>query len=209
MTDVNETQATIQPDPAAYPSDSQANGEATTSAADPSEQSSANATDTSVQPAEAFSTDEDTEKLVPVTEAIRYRKRAQQAEQQLGDMQQQMQTLQGKLDEAEQTIQHLERRQKIDALLAESEPIDTEAVRLLTEQAIQQMEEPDVQAAVAELRQSRPYLFQPHSGDGGSSAMAARFEQPAARDSEQAAEHAAMSGDRRDLLRYLRLRRGK
>jgi predicted RNase H-like nuclease (RuvC/YqgF family) len=151
---------------------------------------------------------EETEKLVPVTEAIRYRKRAQQAERQVGDMQTRMQSLQSQLDEAQQTIDHLERRQKIDALLAESEPIDTEAVRLLTEQAVQQMDEPDVQAAVEELRQSRPYLFRQQRGSAGS-AMAARVTDPAGGESEDAAEQAAISGDRRDLLRYLRLRRGR
>lgn len=148
------------------------------------------------------------EKLVPVTEAIRYRKRAQQAEQQLESMQQKLQSLQSKLDEAEQTIHHLERRQKIDETLAASDPIDTEAVRLLTEQTIQQMDEPDVQAAVEELRQRRPYLFHQQSGASGS-AMAARVADQPAHEPEQAAEHAAMSGDRRDLLRYLRLRRNR
>jgi len=78
---------------------------------------------------------------------------------------------------------------------------------LLTEQTIQQMDEPDVQAAVEELRQRRPYLFQPRSSDDGGAAMGARVEDPSAQASEEAAEHAAMSGDRRDLLRYLRLRR--
>jgi chromosome segregation ATPase len=140
-------------------------------------------------------------------EAQRQQQRAEQAEQQLNDTRQQMEALQGELTEARRTIDHLERRQKIDQLLADADPIDTEAVRLLTEQAVQQMDEPDVQAAVAELRERRPYLFRQQPSDQGS-AMAARVGDGSA-SSDSAAEHAAMSGDRRDLLRYLRLRRGQ
>jgi len=157
-------------------------------------------------PADDAKTDGEAEKLVPVTEAIRYRRRAQQAEQQLADSQQQLQSLQSRLDEAESTIQQLERRQKIDATLATAEPIDADAVRLLTEQAIQQMDEPDVDAAVNELRQSRPYLFRQKTARRGP-AMAARVDDEPAPESERAADDAAMTGDRRDLLRYLRLRR--
>jgi len=156
----------------------------------------------------ATASEGDDDKLVPATEAIRDRERAQQAEDRLGDARQQMQSLQSQLDQARQTIDHLERRQKMDALLAEAEPIDTEAARLLTEQTVQQMDEPDVQSAVEELRQRRPYLFRESSQATGST-MAARADDDAMPASEQAAEQAAMSGDRRDLLRYLRLRRGR
>jgi alanyl-tRNA synthetase len=203
MTDVNDTTAPPPTEPADAVDD--VAGEATSRTAQAAPEQASEATIASV---DGLPTGETSEKLVPVNEAIRYRKRAQQAERQADDMQQQMQSLQSKLDEAEQTIQHLERRQKIDATLAEAEPIDTEAVRLLTEQAIQQMDEPDVQTAVEELRHGRPYLFRQHT-TGGTSSMAARFNDETGRESEHAAEQAAMSGDRRDLLRYLRLRRGR
>jgi alanyl-tRNA synthetase len=143
-----------------------------------------------------------------MSEAISERQPPQQADEQPGDMQQHVQSLQGQLEEAQRTIEHLERRQKIDSLLAEAEPIDMEAVRLLTEQAVQQMDAPDVQTAVAELRQRRPYLFRQSTSAAGS-AMAARMDEEAMPASERAAEEAASSGDRRDLLRYLRLRRNQ
>lgn len=148
----------------------------------------------------------DQDRLVPVTEAIRYRKRAQAAEQQLTGLQDQLDQAQQRVEQAEQTIQSLERRQRIDALLAEADAIDMDAARLLTEAAVQSMDEPDVTEAVEDLRRHKPYLFHPDSSQAEGLALAPQIEgldDPLA----QAAEQAQHSGDRRDLLRYLRLRR--
>jgi len=146
------------------------------------------------------------DKRVPVTEAIRYRKRAQAAEQQLGDLQAQLSDAQQRAEQAEQTIDALERRQRIEQLLAEADAIDVDAARLLTEAAVQAMDEPNIAEAVADLRRHKPYLFHPDSGDAPGLALSPQIEgadDPLA----QAAEQAQHSGDRRDLLRYLRLRR--
>ena len=146
------------------------------------------------------------DRLVPVNEAIRYRKRAQAAEQQLTGLQVQLQAAQERCEQAELAIGSLERRQRIDALLAEADAIDIDAARLLTEAVVQSMDEPDVVEAVDDLRRHKPFLFHPDSCDAGGLALAPRIEgldDPLA----QAAEQAQHSGDRRDLLRYLRLRR--
>ncbi|MEO0513647.1 MAG: hypothetical protein AAF108_12275 [Planctomycetota bacterium] len=144
------------------------------------------------------------DKLVPVSEAIRYRKRAQTAEQQLGELRDRFTRLQSQLDDSRQTITSLERRQKIDALLTDSNAIDLEAARLLTEISVSQMDEPDVASAVNELRRQKPYLFRRPRGTIDS-AMAPHVDPPAPE--RLAAERAAVTGDRRDLLDYLRLRR--
>ncbi|MCC6681761.1 MAG: hypothetical protein IT445_12740 [Phycisphaeraceae bacterium] len=144
-----------------------------------------------------------TDKLVPVTEAIRYRKRAQAAEQQLESTRSKLDELASQLDEAQQTIGALERRQRIDAMLAESDVVDMEAARLLTERAVLEMDEPDVKLAVQDLQRCKPYLFR--------RTRTSRSISPAVEDQPTHTEHAAAearaSGDRRDLLRYLRLRR--
>lgn len=147
---------------------------------------------------------ETSDKLVPVGEAIRYRKRAQTAEQQLGELHDRFAQLQSQLDESQQTITSLERRQKIDALLTDSDAIDLEAARLLTEISVSQMDEPDVSAAVDDLRRQKPYLFRQRR-NGHDSAMSPRVDPPSTQ--TLAAERAAATGDRRDLLDYLRLRR--
>lgn len=112
--------------------------------------------------------------------------------------------LQTQLDEARATIAALERRQRIDDLLREADAIDLEAARLLTELAVSRMDEPDVALAVRDLRRHKPYLFRAASPTGG---MPARHEEGVSDPAEDAAQDAAASGDRRDLLRYLRLKR--
>ena len=157
-------------------------------------------------PATDAATPSQQDRLVPVTEAIRYRKRAQAAEQQLAEMQTQFEQLQQQREEAEQAITSLERRRRMDELLTDADAIDLEAARLLTEAAVQTMDEPDVAEAVDDLRRHKPYLFRVESEMAGGLALAPRFDgvvNPVA----QAAEQAQHSGDRRDLLRYLRLRR--
>ncbi len=151
---------------------------------------------------------ESMDKLVPVTEAIRYRKRAQAAEQQIGELNGRLEQLQTQLGEAQQTVSHLERRQHIDGLLADADTIDLEAARLLTERTIEQMDEPDVKLAIEDLRRTKPYLFRHHAAES-SGAMAARDRAAAGAGVQQAAERAVSTGDRRDLLDYLRLRRQK
>jgi hypothetical protein len=145
------------------------------------------------------------EKLVPVTEAIRYRKRAQAAEQQLASLQTQLDELRVQLNASRETITSLERRQKIDAMLAEADAIDLEAARLLTEAAVANMDEPDVAQVVADLRRHKPYLFRRGVGSGSAS-MSPRLSDEHV-GAEKAAERALGSGNRRDLLEYLRLRR--
>lgn len=144
------------------------------------------------------------DKLVSVSEAIRYRKRAQTAEQQLCELRDQFTQLRPQLDDSQQTITSLERRQKIDALLSDSDAIDLEAARLLTEISVSQMDEPDVVSAVGELRRQKPYLFRQRRGTLDS-AMAPHVDPP--QPEHLAAQRAASTGDRRDLLDYLRLRR--
>jgi predicted RNase H-like nuclease (RuvC/YqgF family) len=148
------------------------------------------------------------DKLVPVGEAIRYRKRAQTAEQQLECLNEDLRNLSADLDQANQTITGLERRQQMDAMLSDANAIDLEAARLLTEQAVLMMDEPDIKMAIDDLRRHKPYLFR-RRYDEGQSAMAPAIHPNGHDPAEQAAEQAAKSGDRRDLLRYLRLRRAR
>jgi len=121
-------------------------------------------------------------------------------------LQQQIASLTQELTGARETIDSLERRQKIDALLAEQEAVDIEAARLLTEVAVAEMPEADLQQAVNDLKRHRPYLFRGRASAISAGVMAPRID-PDTPGPVEAAEQAARSGDRRDLLRYLRLRR--
>jgi hypothetical protein len=147
-------------------------------------------------------------RLVPVTESIRYRRRAQAAEAKARELEAKFAQTQRELEQARKQVEAVERRQRIDQLLVESDAIDLEAARLLTEAAVSLMDEADVEAAVRELRRKKPYLFRQRGSVSGGP-MSARSRQGARRDLGDAAETAAMSGDRRDLLRYLRMRRNR
>ena len=114
--------------------------------------------------------------------------------------------LRERYDQSQQTITALERRQRIDALLAESDPIDLDAARLLTEVAVSAMDEPDLASAVDDLRRHKPYLFRARQEEP-SVAQSPRLPEEHGDPAHCAHEAAQQSGDRRDLLRYLRLRR--
>lgn len=140
----------------------------------------------------------------PGQRLMEYRRRAMAAEQRLDQLQQE-------LDQTRQTISRLDRRQKIDSLLTDCQTVDLEAARLLTEAAVEMMSEPDIRLAVEDLRRHKPYLFRRRAAETGpvAQAMSRRTlgqEEAAEVQLEQAAERAMQSGDRRDLLRYLRLR---
>jgi hypothetical protein len=123
-------------------------------------------------------------------------------EAQLAEAQAELETLRRSLSETRRELEGTERRQRIDQLLVEADAIDLQAARLLTEAAISEMDEADVAGAVDDLRRHKPYLFRRRDQEG---AMSPR---PRPADpSDEAAAHAAATGDRRDLLRYLRLRR--
>lgn len=123
-------------------------------------------------------------------------------ETRLAEAQTELAALRGELDAARQQLQRTERRQRIDQLLIESDAIDLQAARLLTEAAIAEMDDADVAAVVDDLRRHKPYLFRRRE-EAGAMSPRPRGAEP----SDEAAAHAAATGDRRDLLRYLRLRR--
>lgn len=118
------------------------------------------------------------------------------------------------LAEARAAIDVVERRHRIDLALIESGAHDLETARLLTELAVASMEAPDVDAAVADLRRAKPFLFRAapiappaaaaHAPDAG--AMGGAPLEPAGA-AARAADEAARTGSRAALLRYLRERR--
>ncbi len=151
---------------------------------------------------------EQRERLVPVSEAKKYRKRAQAAEKILEDFKVELAQKNETLQEQQQVIADMQRQRSIDELLVDSEAIDLETTRLLTEMALSEMAEPDVEQAVAQLRQRKPFLFR--STARGAAALSPKAENnqtSLARSMERAAADAHSSGNRTALLRYLRLRR--
>ena len=162
-----------------------------------------------VAPASGVAQDAGEARLVPVTEAIRYRKRAQTAEQQLGEMHKRVQTMESDLAQARESLQAIQQRQELDALLTGAQAIDLEAGRVLAEDLLARREVADGRAALAQLRRQKPWLFRRQTRQAEAMGMPARSTEDAATPSAQAAQQAFASGQRRDLMQYLRLRRSR
>ncbi len=159
-------------------------------------------------------------KLVPVSEAIRYRKRAQAAEETVGELQAELATVESNLRETASRMATVERAQEIDQQLVEAEVVDFDSARLLVDEALTEagdaVEAGEVSAAVAEVRKRKPHLFRAAvadarapvvTGDGVMGGAVRVRDRHGARPALTAATEALRSGRRQDVLRYMRLRR--
>lgn len=149
--------------------------------------------------------------LVPVSESIRYRRRAQQAERQLAELGEQLQSEQQARASAEAELATAQRRMELTRRLAGRGVIDLDAALLLAEsQWADAGEDAEAADVVEQLLKSKPYLV----SAGGSKPVTMTTPtqgrrapaQGAAEQLRQAAR-AAASGKPADLDRYLRLRR--
>lgn len=163
-------------------------------------------------------------KLVPVTEAIKYRRRAQQAEERLtqieGQLKEARQQLQSRVDEiAQAEAQRDEARQQIQAshnrLMAEralnqAGVVDLEAAMLLLGKRLDlqdEVEEESISRSIQELLLDKPFLCHASGPMPSATASARQNSAKPAAQLAQAADRAARSGQRRDVADYLRLRR--
>ncbi|HAU38844.1 MAG TPA: hypothetical protein DCX07_14150 [Phycisphaerales bacterium] len=161
-------------------------------------------------------------RLVPVAESIRYRRRAQQAEARIHDLEQQFREVQAQLedqrnqlalaeaqrDEARQQILFAENRIAAERALAESGVTDLEAASILLARRVDLKEPLEAEALardVEQLLQKKPYLRA--AGGLPPPTAAPKPRQAPAADLADAARRAAHSGNRRDVADYLRLRR--
>lgn len=163
------------------------------------------------EPSEASAVD----RTVRVDELQDVRERAESAEQRADELEDQVRSLEGELVSAQQQLASLERRAEIDRELSRASAVDLETAGLLAELALHEMDEPDVSAAVAEMRRSKPYLFEGAGSFGGRAGMSGGSAMSVGADAEtgtrrvldSVADQARSSGDRRELLRYLRMKR--
>jgi hypothetical protein len=159
-----------------------------------------------------------------LADAKRYRKRAQNAEQELNTLktalaerETKLAEHESRLQEREQTIAAMQRTAALDQALIEADAVDLETARLLAEHACKSgarsEESPgDPQAIVDDLRRRKPFLFRHRSHlatttSGAMSVKSGEADSPAAVAKTIAAADALETGKRTDLLRYLRLRR--
>ena len=112
----------------------------------------------------------------------------------------------GALAQSREALDAAERRRTVERELAREGAIDVETAALLTEAAVAGMAKADLRAAIAELKRAKPFLFRAASPPRSGAMAGASSDSPSTLDDAAAA--ARESGDRRVLLRYLRLKRG-
>ena len=153
--------------------------------------------------------DNDSTKLVPVTESIRYRKRAQSAEKKIESLTEQLAQAQSQTSELSEQLSNIQTEQKLMRQLAAAGAIDLETAVLIARVRMQDKENADVTGVIEQLKKEKQYLFT------GSNPGTAPTKTAGARDRvtnnqtllERAAKKAATTGNRTDLHEYLKLRR--
>jgi hypothetical protein len=152
------------------------------------------------------------ERMVPVSESIRYRRRAQSAEQQAAALEQKLAELQQHNEQLTHRVSELQAEQQLAGKLLAAGATDIEAAVLLAKSRLTQQGGEDLDGVVSRLKKEKDYLF----GDPGAAGLAtaapltAGAKEKAAGSYgvlERAARKAAQTGSRADLQEYLRLRR--
>lgn len=134
-----------------------------------------------------------------VTEELQWRRRAIAAEERLADLEKQ-------LSDARASMGRFELRTRLEREAEAMGAIDVEAVVLLAQEAMSGLDASEAGAVVRDLKRRKPLLFRAVAQP---SAMAADPGTGAGDEGlARALEEARVSGDRRALLRYLRMRRG-
>jgi hypothetical protein len=156
-----------------------------------------------------FGGDNDVTKLVPVTESIRYRRRAQSAEQKAGTLAEQLNEANQKIDQMSQDLDDLRIEQQLTHELVAAGATDLEAAVLMAKARMSGKADADLKTCLDQLKREKGYLF------AGSTETAASRKTAGAKDRgthsqttlERAAKKAARTGKRTDLQQYLKLRR--
>ncbi len=168
-------------------------------------------TDTAVSGLEEIAEQSDSEnlKLVPVTESIRYRKRAQSAEKKAETLNEQLAQANQKVSELSDKLKNLQVEQNLTRKLFSIGAIDLETAILIAKARLQQKPETDIDSCIEQLKKEKQYLFASTGGTIMTTKTASakdRISQPQTT-LERAAKRAARTGSRTDLQEYLKLRR--
>ena len=153
--------------------------------------------------------DADMTRLVPVTESIRYRRRAQSAEKKAESLAEQLTKANEKIAEMSHSLDDLQVEQQLIRRLVAAGVTDLEAAALMARARMEGKNETDIDSCVKQLRSEKSYLF------GGSVETVTSRKTAGVKDRlthsqtmlERAAKKAARTASRADLHEYLKLRR--
>ena len=151
----------------------------------------------------------DAGKLVPITESIRYRRRAQSAEKQAQELTDQLTQANETISQMSQDLEGVQRDQELTRKLSAAGATDLEAALLVAKARMKGRAEADIDACVEQLRNEKRYLFgQPTETVTPRRTAGAKDRVTQNQTAlQRAAAKAARSGHRTDLQHYLKLRR--
>jgi len=154
--------------------------------------------------------DSDNMKLVPVSESIRYRKRAQLAEKQNEELLEQLEQARSQAQDLGERINEMETERKLTSRLAQAGAIDVEAAVLLAKARLGSGQGEDIDGVVDQIRKEKGYLFgTAQSISSGSQKTSGVRDKRTGAEAvlSRAAKRAAQSGNRIDIAEYMKLRR--
>lgn len=157
------------------------------------------------------------QKLVPVAESIRYRKRAQSAEKKIEILAEQLAQAKSQAAQAAEKLNTVRSEQKLMRKLAAAGAVDVETAVLLAKARMEDRDgdgQADLDGVVEQLKKEKQYLFAGSLKADDKTSMTAR-KTAGVKDRtangqtvvERAARKAATTGNRADLQEYLKLRR--
>jgi len=163
-------------------------------------------------------------KHVPVAEAIKYRRRAQQAEGQLQQYTMQIEELKGRIDgkseelataeaqrdEAASRLTAAENQLAVERMLGAAGVVDLEAASTLLGKRLdlaENLDQETIATGVEQLLLDKPFLRRSPGPLPPTTASANLSRTAVAGQLATAAQRAAQTGDRKDVAAYLRLRR--
>ena len=153
---------------------------------------------------------EDSLKLVPVSESIRYRKRAQSAEKQVEMLAEQLSQAKAEAVQMSGQLNEIKCDQELAGKLTAAGVVDLETALLLSKARIAKSENLSPEECVGQLKKEKQYLFATaEANSSGALKTAGAKERIVSSQSilEKAACRAAETGSRADLQEYLKLRR--
>ena len=148
-------------------------------------------------------------RLVPVAESIRYRKRAQSAEKKIETLAKQLAEAKSEAKKMAEQLSDIQVEQKLARRLIAAGAVDLETAVLIAKARVENETEADLDACVEQLKKEKQYLF------AGTNTAATAKKTAGAKDRvqnsptvlERAAKRASTTGNRTDLQEYLKLRR--
>jgi hypothetical protein len=150
----------------------------------------------------------DNAKLVPVSESIRYHRRAQSAERRVEELAGELEEARAEATRLADELKATHKEQELTRRLAAAGARDLEAATLIAKARLARDEKADLDGVVEQLKREKQYLFNEKTPAGMTLRTSPVKEQRGGAGAiERAAKKAAGTGGRADLQEYMRKRR--